>query len=139
MIVLLNDTPSGVAIYFLSPLWPYLVNTAVSLDNGPIALVDLVDHSRPQDPNQGPETVQSTAVWGASGLANTQHTLVVSVGAGQPFGIVDAFMCVLLYLVIQFLTPLAGTPSSIPRIQASPPVPPQLRPHPRQLPLQAGS
>ena len=26
----------GIAIYFLAPLWPYLVNTAVSLDSGPI-------------------------------------------------------------------------------------------------------
>jgi hypothetical protein len=78
----------GVAIYFMSPLWPYLVNTAITLDSGPPILVDLVDHSRPNTV-EGPETVQSQVVWGASGLNNTQHTLVMSVGAGQPYAIMD--------------------------------------------------
>lgn len=81
----------GVAIYFLSPKWPYLVNTAVSLDNGPVTLVDLVDHSRP-DAVLGPETAQSDVVWSATGLNNTNHTLIMSVGAGQPYAIVDALM-----------------------------------------------
>lgn len=75
----------------MSPRWPYLVNTAISLDSGAPFLVDLVDHSRP-NAVEGPETVQSQIVWGASGLTNTQHTLVMSVGAGQPFAIVDALM-----------------------------------------------
>ncbi|KAF8165989.1 hypothetical protein B0H34DRAFT_743864 [Crassisporium funariophilum] len=82
---------TGIAIYFLSPLWPYRVNTAVSLDSGPIALIDLVDHSRP-DAGQGPETVQSHVMWSATGLSNAQHNLRISVGAGQPFGIVDALI-----------------------------------------------
>lgn len=81
----------GVAIYLLSPKWPYLVNTVVSLDNGPVTLVDLVDHTRP-DVGLGPETAQSAVVWNATGLNNTSHTLVMSVGAGQPYGIVDALM-----------------------------------------------
>lgn len=77
----------------MSPLWPYLVNTAVSLDSGPPVLVDLVDHSRPDvGAAEGPETVQSTVVWSATGLTNSQHTLVMSVGAGQPFAIVDGLM-----------------------------------------------
>jgi len=82
---------SGIAIYFLSPLWPYTVNTAVSLDSGPITVIDLVDHSRPNT-GQGPETAQYQVVWNATGLANTQHNLRISVGAGQPFAVVDGLM-----------------------------------------------
>jgi len=85
----------GVAIYFLSPRWPYAVTTAVSLDSGPSFLIDLVDHGRP-DAGVGPETVQSQVVWNATGLANTRHTLVISVGQGQPYGIVDGLMFVFL-------------------------------------------
>lgn len=87
---------TGVAIYFLSPLWPYLVNTAVSLDSGPILLIDLVDHSSSTSAVQGPETVESHVVWNATGLANGPHRLVISVGAGQPFAIVDG----LIYTVL---------------------------------------
>ena len=75
-------------------MWPYTVNTAVSLDSGPITLIDLVDHSPPST-SQGPETVQSQVVWNVTGLTNTQHNLRISVGAGQPFAIVDALMYVL--------------------------------------------
>ena len=85
----------GVAIYFLSPRWPYAVTTAVSLDSGPVTLIDLVDHGRP-NAGQGPETVQSQVVWSTTGLANTRHTLVISVGQGQQFGIVDGLMFVFL-------------------------------------------
>lgn len=85
----------GVAIYFLSPRWPYAVTTAVSLDSGPSFLIDLVDHSRP-NAGEGPETVQSQVVWNATGLSNTQHTLVISVGQGQSYGIVDGLMSVFL-------------------------------------------
>ena len=84
----------GIAIYFVAPLWPYLVNTAVSLDSGPITLIDLVDRSSPNT-GQGPETVQYQVVWHATGLANTQHNLLISVGAGQPYAVVDGLMYVL--------------------------------------------
>ena len=89
------STYPGVAIYFLSPLWPYTVNTAISLDFGPSTLVDLVDHSRPSTKG-GPETVRSQIVWSATGLVKTQHNLMISVGTGQPYAIVDGLMCVLL-------------------------------------------
>ncbi|KAF8888149.1 hypothetical protein CPB84DRAFT_1473740 [Gymnopilus junonius] len=82
---------TGTAIYFFSPLWPYLVNTAISLDEGPITLVDLVDHSR-NDTVTGPETVQSHVVWNATGLNYTRHLLNISVGAGQPFAVVDGLI-----------------------------------------------
>lgn len=75
-------------------LWPYTVNTAVSLDSATPVLLDLVDHSRPSVTvtNSSTETVQSHVVWGATGLANTSHTLVISVGVGQPCAIVDTLM-----------------------------------------------
>lgn len=88
-------TFTGVAIYFMSPLWPYVVNTAVSLDSSPPILIDLIDHSKP-NVGVGPETVQSKVVWGDAGLPNSQHTFVVSVGAGQPYAVVDA----LIYTVL---------------------------------------
>ena len=84
----------GIAIYFLSPLWPYTVTTAISLDSGPSTLVSLVDHSRPST-NGGPETVQSQVVWSATGLANTQHNLLMFMGPGQSYAVVDALMYVL--------------------------------------------
>ena len=89
----------GIAIYFLAPLWPYRVNTAVSLDYGPITLIDLVDHSSP-DTGQGSETIPYQVVWNVTGLTNTQHNLLISVGAGQPYAVVDGLMYVLyLYLL----------------------------------------
>ena len=97
---------SGIAIYFLSPLWPYTVNTAISLDSGPSILVNLVDTSRPST-DGGPETVQSSVVWNATGLANIQHNLLISVGAGQPYAIVDGLMYVcslLLFLELCLLS-----------------------------------
>lgn len=90
----LNVPLTGVAIYFLSPRWPYLVNTAVSLDGGAPTLVDLVDHTRPDTGGFGPETVQWDVVWSAQNLTNATHSLVVSVGAGQRFGILDGIMYV---------------------------------------------
>ncbi|KAF8076981.1 hypothetical protein FPV67DRAFT_1715941 [Lyophyllum atratum] len=113
-------TFTGVAIYFMSPLWPYTVNTAVSLDSGTPILLDLVDHSRP-NVGQGVETVQSNVIWGAAGLPNTQHRLVISVGAGQPFAIVDT----LIYTALdpEDLTtsssPTLGPSSTSPRFQPS--------------------
>jgi hypothetical protein len=91
----------GIAIYFLAPLWPYLVNTAVSLDSGPITLIDLMDHnvSSPST-GQGPETIQYQAIWHAAGLANTHHTLLISVGAGQLYAVVDGLVYVLCFSLL---------------------------------------
>ncbi|KAF5369686.1 hypothetical protein D9615_010162 [Tricholomella constricta] len=84
-------TFEGVAFYYSSPLWPYAVTTLVSLDSGPAILLDLTDHDVPtQDGGDGAATVDSRVIRGFTGLTNTQHTLVISVGEGQPFAIVDA-------------------------------------------------
>ena len=83
----------GVAIYFYSPLWTFSVTTQVALDGSPPVLLDLRDYSQPYVDN-GPETVQSSVVWSQTGLADTQHALMVSVGAGQTFAIMDALVYV---------------------------------------------
>jgi len=66
------------------------VNVAISLDSGPIYVVDLVDHS-PSAAGSS-ETVNSTVVWSSTGLENIQHTLVVSVAEGEQYAIVDGLM-----------------------------------------------
>lgn len=97
--------PLGTAIYFYSPLWPFHVTTALSLDGQPPETVDLRDHSVPPDVD-APETVQSQVVWSLVGLDNTEHTLVIFVGAGEDIAIVDALMCVARasFIVYFFLT-----------------------------------
>ena len=65
----------------------------MALDSGPAVLLDLTDHTRATT-DGGPATVKAAVVGAAVGLANTTHTLTVSVGAGQPFAVVDAIMCV---------------------------------------------
>ncbi|KIM38681.1 hypothetical protein M413DRAFT_447638 [Hebeloma cylindrosporum] len=84
-------TFTGIAIYFYSPLWPFRVSTALSLDGEPAQTVDLTDYTVPTV-DDGPETVQSQVVWSLVGLENTEHTLVISVGAGEDIAIVDALM-----------------------------------------------
>lgn len=77
----------------MSPLWPYHVTTQVQLDAATPVLLNLADPSMPGQ-GGGEETVQSAVVWSATGLANARHKLLISVGPGEPFAIVDTIMCV---------------------------------------------
>lgn len=77
----------------MSPLWPYAVSTALTLDSRPTITVDLTDHNTP-DTGGGIETVSSSVVWSAENLQNTNHTLRISVGRGELFAIVDGIMYV---------------------------------------------
>ncbi|KAJ7352015.1 hypothetical protein DFH08DRAFT_989980 [Mycena albidolilacea] len=43
-------TFTGVAVYYLSPRWPYYVSTRLSLDGGPSDLVNLTDPNAPTVP-----------------------------------------------------------------------------------------
>ncbi len=81
----------GVAIYFMSSLWPYNVTTQVQLDSRPSEVLNLKDLNSP-DTGGGRETVQSHIVWAAKGLENARHTLTITVGLGEEWAIVDAFM-----------------------------------------------
>jgi hypothetical protein len=67
----------------------------VALDDLQPTLLDLRDYSQPLEID-GPETVQSSVVWSQTGLANTQHTLLVSVGPGETIAILDTLVYVLL-------------------------------------------
>ncbi|KAF4578248.1 hypothetical protein EYR40_001589 [Pleurotus pulmonarius] len=79
---------TGVAVYFMSSMWPYPVASSVSLDGVPRITIDLMDLSRERT-GGGPETIRSAAVWAATGLANIQHTLVVSAGQSPHAGALD--------------------------------------------------
>ncbi|KAF8804293.1 hypothetical protein BYT27DRAFT_7039522, partial [Phlegmacium glaucopus] len=88
-------TFTGVAIYFYSPLWTFPVTTQVALDNLPPVLLDLRDYKVPITVDVL-ETGLSSVVWSQTDLANTQHTLLVSVGKGQPYAILDALVYTVL-------------------------------------------
>lgn len=79
----------------MSPLWPYSVDSAISLDSGPLETVNLTDSLPASDGSF--ENVQSNAVWGKTGLTNGPHTVVVS--KSSYYVVVDAFMYVHLYQV----------------------------------------
>ncbi|KAJ7915073.1 hypothetical protein B0H13DRAFT_416112 [Mycena leptocephala] len=82
---------TGVAVYYLSPRWPYAVSTRLSLDGAPSVLVNLTDSYSSPSPAGGSESSLSSVAWSATGLANKSHTLVATYGN---FIIVDGFMCV---------------------------------------------
>ncbi|KAF8660456.1 hypothetical protein AX16_001636 [Volvariella volvacea WC 439] len=83
---------TGVAIYFMSPLWPYRVTTGLQLDAEPPELIELIDRSRPTSEDGGPETVESQVVWSRTGLENGTHTLTIFIAVDEPFAIVDALI-----------------------------------------------
>ncbi|KJA17724.1 hypothetical protein HYPSUDRAFT_46063 [Hypholoma sublateritium FD-334 SS-4] len=85
---------TGTAIYYWAPLWPSRVTTALALDGAAPVLVDLRDASLPLNRDAG-ESVQSAPLWAATGLDDTLHTLVISVGAGEGIAVVDQLQCVL--------------------------------------------
>ncbi|KAJ7087938.1 hypothetical protein B0H15DRAFT_908651, partial [Mycena belliarum] len=71
---------TGVAVYYLSPRWPYDVNTRLSLDGEAPVLVNLTDPNSPPEPPGGPDSAPSSVVWSATSLANKSHTLVATIG-----------------------------------------------------------
>jgi hypothetical protein len=94
----------GVAVYLLSPLWPYSVQVQVTLDDNPPAIVDLRDYSVPFSPQEGGETAPFRVVWSMMGLDNTVHTMKI----GLPridgrYAVVDGIMCAISYTVLELL------------------------------------
>ncbi|KAK0493338.1 hypothetical protein EDD18DRAFT_417654 [Armillaria luteobubalina] len=84
-------TFTGVAVYYLAPLWPYEVDTEVTLDNGPSAIIDLTDTSV-TSVGHGSETVMWNVRWSRTGLSNTSHTLRMSMAPSGQYIVVDAIM-----------------------------------------------
>ncbi|KAJ3889975.1 hypothetical protein GG344DRAFT_50600 [Lentinula edodes] len=84
---------TGVAIYFLSPLWPYAVGAQLVLDNQPPAFVDLQDYSRSVSLSGGSETVSSAVVWGVENLQLGNHSLRVEFAQERSeYVVLDALM-----------------------------------------------
>jgi hypothetical protein len=75
----------------MAPLWPYNVTTVVTLDDGPPQLIQMTDPLN-SEPVDSLPTVNSTVLWGQSGLADAQHTLVMSLAPGGMYVIVDALV-----------------------------------------------
>ncbi|KAJ7059542.1 hypothetical protein C8F01DRAFT_989234, partial [Mycena amicta] len=82
---------TGVAVYFLSPRWPYAVTTQLTLDDDNTVVLDLTDHNASSTPPGGSESVPSSIVWSATGLTNGLHTVVVRMASGGQFAVVDGF------------------------------------------------
>ena len=87
----------GVAVYFWSPLWPYAVDSLISIDGGPGECVNLRDPTRNSSVD-GVETEASAPRWRRVGLQNAQHSVVVSRCANGSFVVVDAFTYVLYHI-----------------------------------------
>ncbi|EDR15512.1 uncharacterized protein LACBIDRAFT_301967 [Laccaria bicolor S238N-H82] len=89
---------TGVAIYFLAPLWPYERSSGLMLDAGPIVRFDLTDHSHVNVTGTpgGPATVKSEVIASVVGLGNTLHTVQVLVAEGQSSSVFDRFMYTIL-------------------------------------------
>ncbi|KAK0473903.1 hypothetical protein IW261DRAFT_1341976 [Armillaria novae-zelandiae] len=83
-------TFTGVAVYYIAPLWPYAVNTEVTLDNSS-TIIDLTDTST-KSVGTGPETVMWNVRWSRTGLSNTPHTLRISMAPSGQYIVVDAIM-----------------------------------------------
>lgn len=83
----------GVAVYYVSALWPYSVNTTLKLDDQDPEQLNLTDPmASPAD--GGSASTSYTVHWGRTGLSNTSHELVISTTADQeyPWTVVDGFM-----------------------------------------------
>ncbi|KAK7032528.1 hypothetical protein VNI00_012925 [Paramarasmius palmivorus] len=113
---------TGTAIYILSPLWPYRVGGLVSIDGSSSAGVDMQDYGT--EAAGGEETVNSSIIWGVTGLANTSHSLRIWTDTARwDFLALDG----IIYTVPGSEVPLVTLTSSnmpIPTTQASTSLPP---------------
>ncbi|KXN84947.1 hypothetical protein AN958_11889 [Leucoagaricus sp. SymC.cos] len=100
----------GVAIYFMSPRWPYDVYTQLQLDSQPPVELTLIDPNQANPTAQGEETVMSTVVWGSGTLPNGTHTLVIRKipRPDRPYAVVDS----LIYTVVDTPPPTSSSSST---------------------------
>ncbi|KAJ7476641.1 hypothetical protein FB451DRAFT_1033086, partial [Mycena latifolia] len=68
----------GVAVYLIAPFWSSSVGAQVAIDAQRPFVIDLEDHGVPAAPGLGKETLLSQVVWAATGLPDTEHTIVIS-------------------------------------------------------------
>jgi hypothetical protein len=75
----------------MAPLWPYTVTTVVTLDGGPPQLIQMIDPLNSEPVGSAP-TVDSAVLWGQAGLADVQHTLMMSMAPSGMYVVVDALV-----------------------------------------------
>src|ERR1700722_13672294 len=80
----------------MAPLWPYPVNTELTVDSFSPELVSMVDPSHTTASGTA-ETVSYSVLWGMTALENTTHTLVASMAVGGQFVVMDGLMCCLRF------------------------------------------
>ncbi|KAF5363282.1 hypothetical protein D9756_000050 [Leucocoprinus leucothites] len=83
-------TFTGVAVYFMAPLWPYAVGSQVQLDNQPPVALNLAEPNPTVSTDQ--ETVRSAVVWSSGPITNGVHTLTVTKNPNLPYIVVDAII-----------------------------------------------
>ncbi|KAL0960639.1 hypothetical protein HGRIS_005668 [Hohenbuehelia grisea] len=89
-------TFNGVAVYYMAPKFPKIAFVNISLDGGSPIRVGLSDDLirastvSVQDAGVGSPSQRSAVLWGQTGLSNSRHTLVVTMGIIA--AVVDAFV-----------------------------------------------
>ncbi|KIM89415.1 hypothetical protein PILCRDRAFT_813343 [Piloderma croceum F 1598] len=105
---------TGSAIYYMSPLWPYSANVLITLDNAEPVWVNLTHPSELNTSIYGPEPAKSEVVWGASGLSDSAHKVIMSMPENGSFIALDTF----IYTSFDFMSFLRAktlaVPSTIP-------------------------
>jgi len=74
----------------MAPLWPYTVNTLVSIDSEAPTVINMTD-SQTGTVGQS-ENEPAQVLWGLTGLSNTPHTFVASMWANGTFVVMNALM-----------------------------------------------
>ena len=76
----------------MSPLWPYSANVLITLDDAEPVWVNLTHPSELNTSIYSREPAKSEVVWGASGLSNSAHRIIVSMPTKGSFIVLDTFM-----------------------------------------------
>ncbi|PBK71353.1 hypothetical protein ARMSODRAFT_1017257 [Armillaria solidipes] len=85
-------TFTGVAVYFLSPLWPYWVNSTITIDGGDETTLNLTDPVASTTDSGGSESSPYGVRWSQTGLSNSSHEVVVSMASSGQWVVVDGFI-----------------------------------------------
>lgn len=84
-------TFTGVAVYYLSPLWPYWVNSTITIDGGDETTLNLTDPVASTTEPGGSESSPYGVRWSKTGLSNSSHEVVVSMASSGQWIVVDGF------------------------------------------------
>ncbi|KAK0199895.1 hypothetical protein DFS33DRAFT_1457080 [Desarmillaria ectypa] len=85
-------TFTGIAVYFLSPLWPYPVSVMITVDGGVETILNLTDPVASSTDSGGSESSQSDVRWCMTGLSHSLHKAVVSMPPSGNWVVVDGFI-----------------------------------------------